>query len=261
MRYRYLSRIFVPTVFLLGAGIVQADDLYIVGAWGISDLDDVTNDGNLTNSFTTGTVTGVSPPLTLPSGTPVEWDTEFDDGDLWSLSIGWQFQENFRAELEYDRTEWDVDKHTGVTAGGINLTDVDAGVLISGNVGDLGVSTGNLVANGKGSIESDTLFLNGYYDFTNDSPVTPYLGLGVGASSLDVDYSPSGVSIIDDDDTIFVYQASAGILFELTEDLDIQAAVNWVGGEDATVDSTLLPAEFDIDPESLNYRIGLKFNF
>lgn len=227
----------------------------------MSDLDDVTNDGNFTNSFTTGTVTGVTPPLTLPAGTPVEWDTDFDDDDLWSLSIGWQFHENFRAELEYSWTEWDVDSHTGVTAGGINLSGIDAGVLISGNVGDLGVSTGALVANGNGSIESNTLFLNGYYDFANETPITPYIGVGVGARELDVDYSPSGVSIIDDDDTIVVYQASLGVLFELNEDLDLQAAVNYVEGEEATVDSTLLPAEFDIDTESLNYRVGIKFNF
>ena len=47
----------------------------------------------------------------------------------------------------------DVNRHFGVNAAGIDLSNIDAGVLIAGNVGDLGVSTEGLVANGAGAIE------------------------------------------------------------------------------------------------------------
>lgn len=261
MSYRTLLKTLCPALLLCGAGLAQAQEFYISGALGVSDPDDVTNEGNFTNNFTTGAVTGVTPPLTLPSGTSVEWDTELDTGDLWALSAGWQLNENFRAELEYNFTEWDVDTHTGVSAGGIDLTNIDAGVLISGNVGDLGVTVGDLVADGNGSVESNTLFVNGYYDFANDSNLTPYLGLGVGYRQLDFDYRPGGVVIIDDDDTVLAYQVSAGVLFELSDSLDFLAGINYVEGEEATVDSSLLPAEFDIEVESFNYRVGLKWNF
>ncbi|MCW8194098.1 porin family protein [Proteobacteria bacterium 005FR1] len=261
MSYPKLLKTFCPAVLLLSVGFAQAQEFYVSGALGVSDPDDVDNEGTFTSSFTTGAVTGVTPPLTLPSGTPIEWDTELDTGDLWALSIGWQLNENFRAELEWNWTEWDVDKHTGVTAGGIDLTDIDAGVLISGNTGDLGVTVGNLVADGNGSIESNTIFVNGYYDFANDSNLTPYLGLGVGYRQLDIDYRPGGAVIIDDDDSALAYQASAGVLFEINESIDLLAAVNYIAGEEVTVDSSLLPAELDIEPEDFNYRVGLKWNF
>lgn len=267
MNYTNLVKVSCPPLLLIGvtifgANVAQAQEqqLYISGSWGISDPEDVDNDGSFTDSFTTGAVTGVAP-LTIPSGAPIEWDSEYDTGDFWSLAFGWQFHENWRAELEYETTEWDVDSHENVTAGGIDLTDVDAGVLITGNVGDLGISVGDLVAEGDGTVEADTWFLNGYYDFANDSAWTPYLGLGVGFRDVQFNYRPRGVELVDEEDDVIAYQASAGVLWELTEELDLLADVRYVDGEDAEINSTLLPAEFDIAVESFDYRIGIKWNF
>src|SRR5690606_33876272 len=122
---------------------------------GINFQDDTSNRGDLVGSFTTGQVTGVTPPLTLPVGAPVSWSTQYDDGMFYSLAAGRNFQ-SFRFELEYSWTEADIDSHRGVNAGGIDLSAIDAGVLISGNVGDLGTSTAALVADGRGDIDTDT---------------------------------------------------------------------------------------------------------
>ncbi len=261
MNYKNVCKSLVPAVLLLGAGTVQAHSYYVSGAWAYSDPDNVSTSGRFTDTFTTGEVTGVSPPLSLPSGTPVGWDTRLDNGNLWSIAVGWQFHDNFRVELEYNTTQWDVDTHRGVSAGGIDLTAVDAGVLISGNVGDLGVSTGDLVADGRGSIKHDTFFLNGYYDFRNHTAFTPYVGVGIGTRKLDVDYRPSGVGVIDDSDRVFVYQLAAGVLYALTEQIQLQAGINYVDGRKATVRSELLPARFDIESQSIDYRLGIKYNF
>ena len=121
-------------------GATAAAEIYVAGTYGIVDQDDSNNSGNFTSDFTTGAVTGVNPPLTIPAGSPVVWETDFDKGDQWSLAIGYKLN-NFRVELEYARTTSDIDTHKGVSAAGIDLTAIDAGVLISGNVGDLGVHT------------------------------------------------------------------------------------------------------------------------
>lgn len=261
MSYKRALQTLCPAVLLLAGSVAQANSFYVSGAWGFSDPDNLSNDGKFSEAFTTGVVTGVNPPLSLPADTPVSWNTRLDNGDLWSLAAGWQFHENFRVELEYSATDWDVDTHRGVAAGGIELGAIDAGVLISGNVGDLGVSVADLVADGRGSVESSSFFINGYYDFRNSTAFTPYVGLGVGTRKLDVNYRPSGVGIIDDDDRVMVYQLSVGTLYALTDSLELLAGITYVDGDDATVRSSLLPARFDINSESFNYRIGVKYNF
>ena len=246
-----------------GASLMSATaaaEFYVAGSYGIVDQDDSSNKGNFTSDFTTGTVTGVNPPLTIPAQSPVGWKTEFDRGDQWTLALGWKI-DNFRVELEYARSASDVDTHKGVSAAGIDLTDIDAGVLISGNVGDLGVTVGELVANGRGEIETDSFFLNGYYDFENESAFTPFVGVGIGTTTVDVEYAPSGVPVISDDDSGMSYQAIVGADYEITEALDVVLSIQYVTGDDATVSSSLLPAKFDIENESISYRLGLRYTF
>src|SRR5690606_10941923 len=158
---------------VLLASSASAQDFYVSGGLGINFQDDTANRGALVSGFTTGQVTGVTPPLSLSAGTPVSWSTQYDDGMFFSLAAGWTF-ESFRFEAEYSWTEADIDGHRGVNAGGIDLSAIDAGVLISGNVGDLGVNTAALVADGRGDIDTDTWMLNAYYDFDLGNRFTPY---------------------------------------------------------------------------------------
>ncbi len=254
-----LTRTAVFAITILMSATTAAE-LYVGGSYGIVDQDDSSNSGTFTGDFTTGTVTGVNPPLTIPAGNPVGWKTEFDSGDQWTLALGWKLN-NFRIELEYARSSSDVDTHKGVSAAGIDLTAIDAGVLISGNTGDLGASVGALAANGRGEIETDSFFLNGYYDFENDSAFTPFVGVGIGNTEVDVEYAPSGVGVISDDDSGTSYQAIAGVDYEITEGFDVVFSIHYLDGDDATVRSSLLPAEFDIENESLSYRLGVRYTF
>jgi opacity protein-like surface antigen len=250
----------VTAVALMTSGTALAADFYVSGSIGLVDQDDSGNDGRFSSDFTTGAVTGVTPPLTVPSGSKVGWDTKFDDGSAYNLAVG-MIIESFRIELEYSITEADVDKHTGVSAAGIDLTSIDAGVLISGNEGDLGVTVGDLVANGKGSVETESFFLNGFYDFHNSSNFTPFVGAGIGYSNIDVDYKPSNVRIINDDDDVISYQLSGGLSYAFNEFFHVVASVRYRTSDDASVKSSLLPARFDIENESLMYDIGLRYHF
>ena len=168
----------LASLTLLAPATSLAADWYVSGSVGLVLQDDASNDGNFTSDFTTGSVTGVTPPLTIPAGESVGWDTKFDDG-----------------------------------------------VLITGNVGDLGVTVGDLVANGQGEMQTKSLFLNAYYDFENSTNFTPFLGGGLGYSNIDVNYKPSDVEIINDDDDVFSYQVSGGVSYAFNDQFHVVGSV------------------------------------
>ncbi|GAB3105202.1 porin family protein [Aestuariicella hydrocarbonica] len=243
----------------LAAG-ASAGGFYISGSYGVSELDDVDNMGTFTSAFTTGEVTGVSPPLTVPAGSPVGWDTELDSGEAYSFALGMGFNE-FRLELEYAVSDTDIDTHQGVSAAGIPLGTIDAGVLLSGNVGDLGISVADLVADGRGEVDSETYFLNLYYDIDTGTGFTPFLGMGVGMTNVEVSYQPSGVMVIDDDDDVLSYQFLAGVGYDFNEHVTLSLAFKYRDSQEATVESSLLPARFDLDMEGYVYDLGLRYTF
>ncbi len=252
-------------VMLAGASVAQADSftdgLYIGAGYGYVDMDDISTDGTFTSDFTTGTTSEVNPPLTIPAGESVRWSTEIDDGDAFNLVIGKQIFETFRVELEYTATSNDVDGHDNVTAAGIALDGLDAGVLLTGNVGDLGVTVGDLVANGQGEVETSTFLVNGYYDFKNSTAFTPFIGAGIGYSNVEVEYEPSNVGIIDDDDDVFAWQIMGGVSYSINDNFHVVGSVRYRETDDAEVNSDLLPAEFDIETEATIIDLGIRYTF
>jgi len=246
---------------LVSAAGATAQDFYISGSLGQSFADDVNTNGSFARAFTTGTVTGVNPPLTLPAGAPVRWNTRLDDGMFYSLAIGLD-TDFLRYEFEYSRADFDVKSHNGVTAGGIALGAIDAGVLIAGNVGDLGVSVANLVADGRGEIETHTYMLNAYYDFDLGLPLTPYLGIGIGNTTFDINYRPSGVQIINDESNNLAWQLMVGASYTLNDVTKIHASWRYRDGERPTEPSTLLPARFKLDSDGTHtLDIGIRYSF
>jgi opacity protein-like surface antigen len=235
-------------------------DMYVAGTLGYFSQDSSKNKGSFFTDFTTGEVTGVSPPLSIPAGSPVGWSTNFDSGTAYSLALGWKL-DTFRVEVEYAMSDADVKSHQGVNAAGIDLTNIDAGVLLTGNVGDLGVSVGDLVSDGRGSMETSTLFLNGYYDFMADQAFSPYLGVGVGYADTDVTYKPSGVGVISDSDTGFAYQFILGASYALNESFEIYGDARLRYTDDASVKSNLLSADFDVENSATLFNLGVRYSF
>ena len=237
-----------------------AADKYVAGTLGYFDLSSSQNSGSFVSDFTTGSVTGVTPPLTIPSGSPVGWTTNFDSGMSFSIAFGWR-HESFRFEIEYAHSNSDIDSHRGVEAAGIDLTDIDAGVLLTGNVGDLGVTVGELVADGRGSVDTGSFSLNAYYDFMSDEAFSPYVGAGVGYADTDVKFTPSGVGVINDSDTGFSYQFILGASYAFSDALELFGDVRFRTTDDATVNSPLLSAKFDVENSGTLFNLGLRYSF
>tara|TARA_B100000809_G_scaffold265855_1_gene326074 strand:- start:690 stop:1469 length:780 start_codon:yes stop_codon:yes gene_type:complete len=237
-----------------------AGDLYISATVGINDQENTFNNGTFTSDFETGNIDALPVPLAIPAGGNVNWNTDLDKGDSYTIAFGKRIN-NFRIEVEYAYSDADVESHSEVSAAGINLTGLDAGILISGNVGDLGVSTGDLVADGRGEIVTTGLYFNGYYDFETGSAWTPFIGGGIGYGDTEITFNPSGVDVISDEDSSTMYQLMAGIGYDLTDYANLYAQVRYRDSGDVTVDSALLPAEFDIENESMVYDMGVRYSF
>ncbi len=240
------------------AAPAMAQDYYVSVSAGYALLGDSDNSGEFTNDFTTGAGTTIPAGVVLPRGTNLGWTTEFDDGYALSAAFGRQFTNNIRGEIELAYQSNDIDTHNGVNAGGIALGGEDAGVLITGSP-NLGVSVADLVDDGQGSVEATYLMANVYYDFAEIGALQPYVGAGLGAAFVDVDYSPSGVGIVSDDDTAIAYQVIGGASYALGERLSVFAQYRYRASEDLETSIDLFDASLDVENRSSVIEAGFRF--
>ncbi|MBM3565835.1 MAG: porin family protein, partial [Alphaproteobacteria bacterium] len=118
------------------------------------------------------------------TGTGIDRSIDFDTGWIGALSVGHAYGNGVRSEIEIARRGNDINAISGVTTG----------------TGDVTAWSG---------------MVNVLYDFKTASPLTPYIGGGIGAARVSLDANPIGASRIDDSDTAFAYQAIAGVGYRL----------------------------------------------
>jgi len=237
-----------------------AENNYVFGSLGMGGLSDSDNTGSLNSDFTTGTGTTIPLGTPLPKGTPVEWNTEFDGAVTFAFGAGRYFTENIRGEFEIGLQSSDVSTHSNVKAAGINLSDEDAAVLITGSPA-LGATVGTIVKSGEGEIKSNFFMVNGFYDIDLDAPVNPYLGAGLGFAQTRVRFNPSGVDIIDDTQTSFAWQIMGGLNWEINETVTAYLGGRYRATTDVEVDVDLFPANLDIKNSGMSVETGLRIMF
>lgn len=239
---------------------MAGSDWYVSGSIGTVSQEESKNSGAFTSDFTTGDGSPAVPNGTvLPSGTSVGWTTEFDSGTAFSFEAGKRYSSGLRSGIEVSWASADVDFHEGVTAGGTLIDGVDAAVL-TGSAMQLGATVGQIVAAGQGEIETMSMMANAYYDFNRDGMFSPYLGAGIGFSSVDVTFNPSGVGIIDDDDTAFAYQVKVGATLNFSDRWEAFAEYGWREA-DIEADASLIPASLDIENEQGLLSVGMRYKF
>lgn len=238
-----------------------AQDRYVSLSAGFNFQADSDNAGALTRDFVTGEGVAVPAGTVLADGTSVGWTTEFDEGLFVSGALGMRLSEVIRAELEVSYTSSDVDTHTGVAVGGGVIDAADAGVLITGS-GALGATVGAIVADGQGDISTFGYAINGYYDIAiPDSPFTAYIGGGVGIAEVEVEFIPSGISVVSDSEMVGFFQLMVGGSYALSETTEFFTGYRFRQSQDAEVDSTLIPATLDIENTNHILEAGIRFAF
>ena len=153
---------------------------------------------------------------------------EYDTGFGITGALGYDFG-MFRVEGEVGYRKSDYDK-----VGASEQTKVDAG----------------------GDVTNWDFMVNGYFDIENDSPFTPYVGAGIGAAILDSSaVNAGGINMSSGDDTVFAYQAIAGVAYTFAQAWMVQAEYRFFGTEDPTYSNT------ESEYMAHNLFVGIRYNF
>lgn len=131
-----------------------------------------------------------NPNLVFAPPPPFAKSTDLGDGLAISGAIGFQYART-RTELEYRRM---TPKIEGVVYSSAPLAPPP-------------------VVNDR--MEAQALMSNVYFDFVNDSPLTPYVGVGVGGARIENELAER--------DAAFAYQGRAGIDLALSGNLSLGA--------------------------------------
>ncbi|MEM7661380.1 MAG: P44/Msp2 family outer membrane protein [Pseudomonadota bacterium] len=244
-------------VFASGS-VANADGWYVSGSGGVDFQVDSDNSGE-TGAFTTGNL-GDGTTLDVAAGTALAWETDFDTGFVLSGEGGFYSNSGWRMGLEVSYNEADVDSHTDVLLGDAPIGALDAAAL-AGSAVPLNITIADLVADGQGEISQVAVFANGYYDLYSGGALTPYVGAGLGIAFVDVDFSPSAVEIISENDTAFAYQFMGGLSYAVSQNFDVFTEYKFRGTPDVDVDIDLFPGELDVENRQHLISAGLRLKF
>lgn len=79
-------------------------------------------------------------------------------------------------------------------------------------------------------IDSIAFLVNGYWDFTNDTPWTSFVSVGLGMAVVNVD--DDTVYVGDDHATVFAYQVGAGVGYAVNEALTVECKYRYLATSD-----------------------------
>ena len=178
-----------------------------------------------------------------PSTSPPT-ELEGDDNFQLRAALGYRFPENeggnWRAEFDFRYFSGELENERNTT----------------------------LLASSRDSeIDTYTFIARGLYDFKIPSKTKwrPYVGLGLGFVSADVDtvVFASGARL-GGDDTVFAGEVSGGMSYTLNEKVELFADVRYLIAEELEIDRsgtpiTLRDVEGEID--SLSVNIGIRYGF
>jgi len=219
------------------------------------DLEDyyITPKGGVSKTFNTGDVFFHNRSAWYPFQ-----NNQLGTGLALGVSVGKYLNDNFRLELE-------ATQRTGYKFQAAMTKSVALSIYSE-----------------RAKIKTHALFINGFYDFQpfsiNNTPITPYLGGGVGLSrnKMEMEEYKNGLSntglFFDSQDPYeFAYKLSAGTLFSLTEQLSLDVNYQYVnlGEFKSGVELTrgeVVVRQFDVGMSGGEIRaqelmIGLQYKF
>ena len=166
----------------------------------------ITAKGGVSKSMNTGetnfTIVG--------SDTFTQKNEDLGTGTTFGFSVGKYLTDNLRLEIE-------ATKRTGYEFDTPSLNNSDIGY--------------------KASMQTSSVFINGFYDFQpfsiSNIPITPYLGGGVGISRNKMGWVAqygvaNGRGLNGNSINQFAYKLSAGTLFSLTENMSLDVSYQYV---------------------------------
>lgn len=114
-------------------------------------------------------------------------------------------------------------------------------------------SAGGLSAPIEGDISSVSFMANAYLDLLPGSRLNPYVGAGMGLARLTAD--SGGLGADDESDTVFAYQAMAGLASRASERVTVFAGYRYFATADATFDGA------EVEYSGHNLELGVRIGF
>jgi OmpA-OmpF porin, OOP family len=135
--------------------------------------------------------------LVIPPAATIGTHTNFDPGWLAGANAGYELPIGLTLEEEFAFRESDIDRIAN-----------SGGALFKG-----------------GDAHSYSIMTNGYYRWHNSTPFTPYIGGGVGESTVVLNNvrPVGGIGNFGGDDAVFGYQGMAGVSYSFWRQLSVAA--------------------------------------
>jgi opacity protein-like surface antigen len=166
---------------------------------------------------------------------------EFDPGVYVGGTAGYDFgMIRLEGELSYRQNEMDKLTDRGNT--GFDYSGVD---------GDVGVFTA---------------MANAFLDLHNDSPITPYIGGGMGLATIYISETSATIDGIrqpiyaEDDESVFAYQAGVGLDIALNRQTSLDIGYRYFETEKARFNSDWEQSK-SLKLQSHNVAVGFRFKF
>ena len=153
-----------------------------------------------------------------------------DPGYAAGAAIGYRLADQFRLEVEgiYQSNDLNSSQSTFTITPGITSNLPNRTFKFSNNL--------------KGERERTAFLFNGYYDFYNSTPFTPYLSAGLGGYHLKIsDRRVARSSLISNgsNDLDLAWQVGAGVFYTLNNAVSIDLKYRYFSGSEAEVKSVL----------------------
>lgn len=227
---------------------------------------------NANNGVYTSLKAGVSD--TKMKDNSVHYD--FDDGEYYSLenytqnnqtksiypsisaAVGFDFSKtsNVDARLELEYSYRDKVKFTPTTNSEVWTTDQGSDSFLE-NIGS------QLFSN---ELRTQSLMLNGYYDFTNSSKFIPYAGLGIGVTHIKNNYINLNYPdyAFSKKDNQFTWSAGLGVAYKVTDNVALDVSYRYVDAGKFEFDQNFgqnANEKTSFKLSSNDYALGIRYNF
>jgi len=230
----------VVALALAPAALAMAEGLYIAPKIGYSNFKAKTGSGDEPIQIGGGSSGSKS---IVPFGLAVGYD--FKPG--YDVPLRAEFEYAYRGKKELIKYS---DSPTGISA------DVDA-------IGKFG---------------AQSFFLNGYFDIHNSTPVTPYIGVGLGLAKVSVEYKAdvSNISGVPVDDfklntsktkTNLAWNIGGGAAWKIIDNLALDLGYRYADFGKVSPDNHYIGGEaryfrfYDVKTSAHEVMLGLRFSF
>lgn len=114
----------------------------------------------------------------------------------------------------------------------------------------------------SGPIQSTYLLGNVWFDYSNDSAMTPYIGAGLGMGWADADVDGDKVVGLKNGSSGLAFQLGAGVKYDISETIAVDLGYRFKGLKDINFDLiSSTPFEHKGDLYSHNVQLGLTIGF